>query len=269
MTASASRRTVSFALSTRASGRGRGRSTRRRRSVRTLASSSRTSAGRASLSWNGRDSSGHARPGRRATASESPPRRRASRRRRSRGVVVDRTLGHLEVAPTPLLPERRRPVGLDRIGFRLARQADVRVRIVDGDRSVATVHAARDACSRAALVFVGTAATERGGPGRRLSRASSRRRPRSGRARSRFPLRIDTRAPVVRIVSARHRKDGRTAVRLWLSEAATVRLRYGSPELTAAFARSSARPATPASRFPMPRASALRRRTPLRTWAPA
>jgi hypothetical protein len=46
------------------------------------------------------------------------------------------------------------------------------------------------------------------------------------------PVRIDTRAPAVRVVSARHRKDGRTAVRLWLSEAATVRLRYGSPELT-------------------------------------
>ena len=35
---------------------------------------------------------------------------------------------------------------------------------------------------------------------------------------------------MVRIVSARHRKDGRTAVRIWLSEAALVTLRYGSPE---------------------------------------
>jgi len=46
------------------------------------------------------------------------------------------------------------------------------------------------------------------------------------------PLRIDTDAPVVRVVSARHRKDGRTVIHLWLSEPATVRLRYGSPELT-------------------------------------
>jgi len=45
-----------------------------------------------------------------------------------------------------------------------------------------------------------------------------------------LPIAVDTRAPVVRIVSARHRKDGRTAVRLWLSEAATLRVRHGSPE---------------------------------------
>ena len=44
-----------------------------------------------------------------------------------------------------------------------------------------------------------------------------------------MPLTVDTCSPALRIVSARHRKDGRTAVRLWLSEAATVRLRYGSP----------------------------------------
>jgi hypothetical protein len=31
-------------------------------------------------------------------------------------------------------------------------------------------------------------------------------------------------------VSARHRKDGHTAVRIWLSEAGSVALRYGSPK---------------------------------------
>jgi hypothetical protein len=49
-----------------------------------------------------------------------------------------------------------------------------------------------------------------------------------------LPLAVDTRAPVVRIVSARRRKDGRTEVRLWLSESATLRVRHGSPEWSAA-----------------------------------
>ena len=144
--------------------------------------------------------------------------------------MVDPTLGHLEAAPTPFSPNDDGILDSSAIGFRLARQADVRVRIREGDRTVATVH-------ELGTLAAGSASFPWGGHNRSGAVADGEYRAlveattTLGTRSLSVPLTIDTRPPAVRIVSARHRKDGRTAVRLWLSEAATVRLRYGSPEL--------------------------------------
>ena len=199
---------VSFALSTRASVAVEVINSSSK-VVRTLASSFSYSAGRASMAWNGRNSSGHlVQDGRyRIRITATSPGQQA---RKSHGIVVDRTLGHLEIAPTPFSPNGDGRLDSTAIGFRLARQADVRVRIMDGDRVGGNRPRARDARSRRRVRFLGRPQQERGGRGRRLSRArrgdDDARDPHALGSRSR----IDTRAPAVRIVSARHRKDGRT-----------------------------------------------------------
>ena len=222
---------VSFALSTRASVAVEVLNSSSK-VVRTLASSFSYSAGRASMVWDGRNSSGHlVQDGRyriRITATSS-----GQQARRSHGIVVDRTLGHLEIAPTPFSPNGDGRLDSTAIGFRLARQADVRVRITDGDPVGGNRSRAWDARSRRRVVFLGRPQQERGGRRTAPIVRLSRRRRRSGPARSRFPSESTL---VLRPSASSRRAIGRTgapAVRLWLSEAATVRLRYGSPELTA------------------------------------
>jgi hypothetical protein len=145
--------------------------------------------------------------------------------------VVDRTLGHLEIAPTSFSPNGDGRLDSAAIGFRLARQADVRVQIMDGDRAVATVR-------ELGAIAAGVTSVSWGGRNRSGAvadgdyRALVEATTTLGTRTLSVPLTIDTRVPAVRIVSARYRKDGHTVVHLWLSEPATVRLRYGSPELT-------------------------------------
>jgi flagellar hook assembly protein FlgD len=196
--------------------------------VRTLAGSLAYRSGRASLTWNGRNSAGGlVRDGRyRIRVTATSPGQQA---RKSRGVVVDRTLGHLVVAPTPFSPNADGRLDTTTIAFRLAHEADVRVRIVDGDRTVATV-------KRLGTLAAGPVSFSWGGRNtdgvvpdgeyRAVVEATAT----LGTRTLSLPIAVDTRAPVVRVVWARHRKDGRTAVRLWLSEAATLRVRHGSPE---------------------------------------
>ena len=197
--------------------------------VRTLASSFPYSSGRASFTWNGRNASGHlVRDGRyRIRVTATSPGQQA---RKGHGVVVDRTLGHLGVAPTPFSPDEDGRLDSTAIGFRLTRDADVRVRIMEVERIVATVH-------RLATLAGGPVSLPWGGRNRDGVVADGHYRAvveattSLGTRVLSVPLVIDTRDPSVRIVSADRRKDGRTVVRLWLSEAAAVRLRYGSPEL--------------------------------------
>jgi flagellar hook assembly protein FlgD len=198
---------VSFALSTRASVAVEVLNSSSK-VVRTLASSFSYSAGGASMSWNGRNSSGHlVQDGRyRVRITATSPGQQA---RRSHGIVVDRTLGHLEIAPTPFSPNGDGRLDSTSIGFRLARQADVRVRIVDGDRSVATVH-------ELGMLAVGAASFSWDGRNRNGAvgdgdyRVLVEATTAFGTRTLSLPVRIDTRAPAVRIVSARHRKDRRT-----------------------------------------------------------
>ena len=198
--------------------------------VRTLANSLSYSSGRATLTWNGRNASGHfVRDGRyRIRITATSPGQQA---RKSHGVLVDRTLGHLDVAPTPFSPDGDGRRDSTSIGFRLSRDADVRARVMDGERTVATLH-------RLGTLAAGPVSLPWGGGNRDGAVSDGQYRvlveatTGLGTRVLSVPLVVDTRDPVVRIVSAHHRKDGRTAVRIWLSEAATVRLLYGSPELT-------------------------------------
>ena len=198
------------------------------KAVRTLAGSYSYQAGRARLTWNGRNSSGNVvRDGyyRVRIIATSP----GQQVRKSRGIVVDRTLGHLDVAPTPFSPDGDGQLESAGVSFTLSRDANVRVRVMNGDTSVATVHRLGALpAGPASLTWNGRSKGEQqvaDGQYRVLVEATTSLGTRSLSA----PLTVDTRAPTVRIASARRRKDGRTAVRLWLSEAATVRLRYGSP----------------------------------------
>jgi flagellar hook assembly protein FlgD len=220
---------VSFALSTRASASVEVIDSSSR-VVRTLASSFSYSGGRASIVWNARNASGHlVQDGRyRIRIIATSPGQQA---RKSHGIVVDRTLGHLETAPTPFSPNGDGRLDSAAIVFRLARQAKVRVQIMDGDRAVATVH-------ELATLAAGPTSLSWGGRNRNGAvadgdyRALVEATTTLGTRMLSVPLTIDTRPPAVRIVSARYRKDGHTVVHLWLSEGATLRLRYGSPELT-------------------------------------
>jgi flagellar hook assembly protein FlgD len=192
--------------------------------VRTLSSSYSYRAGRAIFSWNGRNSAGRVvRDGHfriRITAT-SP----GQQVHRARAIVVDRTLGHVGVAPALFSPNGDGRLDATTVSFKLSRDADVRVRVKDGDRSVAVVH-------RLGAVPEGSISLP--WDGGEVADGSYRVRVEAttslGTRSLSVPLSVDTRAPTVRIVAAYHRKDGRTKVKLWLSEAATVRLRYGSPE---------------------------------------
>jgi flagellar hook assembly protein FlgD len=219
---------VSFRLSTRASVAVEVRDSSSK-VVRTLASSFSYSGGRATMAWNGRNASGHlVQDGRyRIRITATSPGQQA---RKSHGVVVDRTLGHLGIAPTPFSPNGDGRLDSAAIGFRLARQADVRIRIMDGDRTMATVRE-RGTLAAGATSFSWGGRNRSGAVADGHYRALVEATTVLGTRTLSVPLRIDTRAPAIRIVSARHRKDGRTVVHLWLSEAAAVRLRYGSPEL--------------------------------------
>ena len=220
---------VSFALSTRASVAVEVLNSSSK-VVRTLASSFSYSAGRASMAWNGRNSSGHlVQDGRyRIRITATSPGQQA---RRSHGIVVDRTLGHLEIAPSPFSPNGDGRLDSTSIGFRLARQADVRVRIMDGDRSVATVHELGMLAAGAAS-FSWDGRNRNGAVGDGDYRALVEATTTLGTRTLSVPVRSTL---ALRPSASSRRAIGRTgapAVRLWLSEAATVRLRYGSPELT-------------------------------------
>ena len=221
--------------------------------VRTMASSFSYSTGRANLTWNGRNASGNlVRDGRyRIRITATSPGQQA---RKSHGVVVDRTLGHLVAAPTLFSPNGDGRLDSIAIGFRLARPADVSVRVMDGEMTVATMRPLGPLAEGSAS-FVWGGRNRNGAVADGEYRALVDATTILGTRSLAVPLRIDTRAPVVRIVSARHRKDGRTAVRMWLSEAATVTLRYGSPEW--AGSREVARQAG-YSRATLPRATRVR-----------
>ena len=197
--------------------------------VRTLAGSfSYSSGGRAS------PGAGETRPAISfmtvGTASALRPPPRASRRGRATASWSTARSATSQIAPTPFSPDGRRPARLD--GDRI--QSRPRCRRAGADHGRRADRGHRPPLGALAA---GPASLSWGGRNRDGAVADGRYRALVEATTSlgtrvlSVPLVIDTRDPVVRIDSARHRKDGRTAVRLWLSEPAMVRLRYGSPEL--------------------------------------
>jgi flagellar hook assembly protein FlgD len=195
------------------------------RVVRALATSQSYRSGTKSLIWNGRNSSGGlVRDGHyRLRLTASSPGQLAVK---GRSLTVDRTLGHLAVSPTPFSPNGDDRLDSSQIDFRLARQADVRVSILQGKQVIATVQpAAPVAAGSSSVTWNGRAQGVTAPEGSYSARVEATTA--LGTRTLALAVVVDTHAPVVRMVSAR-RRDGRTVVRLWLSEPASLRIRYGS-----------------------------------------
>jgi flagellar hook assembly protein FlgD len=209
--------------------------------VRSLAAAQAYRSGSPSFVWDGRNASGKlVRDGDyRVRVTATSPGQQAVKTRR---VVVDRTLGHLTVTPTPFSANGDGRLDATTIAFRLAREAGVRVRIVKGETVVATLRRLGTLSSGPAEFT--WAGTKNNGPiaadgtYEALVEATTS----LGTRTLSLPVTLDTRAPVVRIVSARI-KNGRTHVRLWLSEVAMVRAVYAQPDWQNSGSRAVSRPA--------------------------
>ena len=143
---------------------------------------------------------------------------------RSRGVVVDRTLAHLRTAPNVFSPNgdgHREKIAFT---YELARQANVRVQILRGNRALGTVASGSMSAGKHRLVWDGRLGGRRQPDGRydvyvRATTALGRR----GLSRHFY---VDTKRPMVRIDWAR-RVRGTTRLQLALTESSQVRIWYG------------------------------------------
>jgi hypothetical protein len=141
----------------------------------------------------------------------------------SRAVVVDRTLGFLTVSPPVFSPNANGRLDVAELGFDLTRPADVQARVMAGTRTVAQVASGSFDAGRPALVWNGLSSTGPFPDG--TYRAVVQATTALGTRALRYSFELDTTRPVARILSARSR-DGRTTVRFWLSEKATVNVRF-------------------------------------------
>jgi flagellar hook assembly protein FlgD len=176
------------------------------------------------LEWNGRNGKGSLVPSGRykvRVSATSPGQSDASERR----IVADWTLEYLRLGPRPISPNgdgRRDNVTAQ---FELARQADVRLRVLRGSTRVATLVAAQLAAGTHSFAWNG-----RNGDGRRVAdgRYSIQIKAATSlgtRTRSRR-VSTDTSPPSARIVSAVARR--RTRIVVHVSEPASLRVRFGS-----------------------------------------
>lgn len=195
--------------------------------VRRLATNRSAAAGTTRLVWDGRNGGGALVADGRYTlrVSASSPGQSDSA---ERGIVVDRTLRYLRVAPRPFSPNGDGRRDTTTATFALARAATVRVRVVRGDTRVATLFSGSLGSGTQSFVWDG-----RDVDGARVAdrRYAVRVDATStlGTRTLRHPVLVDTAAPVVRIERA-VRRDERTVVHFWLGERAALRAWYGSPD---------------------------------------
>ncbi len=216
--------TIAFGLTRRATLQVRVVSTASGTVVRTLLASSLRPAGVRTLSWDGKTAGG-------AIVADGDYRIEVSAEdgseqvTRSVGVVVDRTLGGVAIAPAVLSPNgdgRAEPL---EISYALTRQAAVKVQIRRGTTLLATVLNQSQAAGPYTVSWNGrrgngTRVTDGAVSARVLATTSLGTRSLS------LPVRLDTTRPVVRVLWLR-RVNGVTRLRFSLSEAATVRIFYG------------------------------------------
>jgi flagellar hook assembly protein FlgD len=191
--------------------------------VRRLVSGRSLPAGRTTLSWAGRDGDGVLVPDGRYSvrvAATSPGQSASA----TAAIVVDRTLGHLVAAPVAFSPNGDGRLDTTTATFELTRQADVRVRVVQGDTRIVTLAAETMPAGPHSFSWDGRAGDgSRVADGRYSIRVSATTS--LGKRALQGRVRVDTMPPVVRIVSAIARR--RTKVTLWLSEAARLRISFG------------------------------------------
>ena len=142
---------------------------------------------------------------------------------RSADVIVDRNLGHFTVEPVAFSPNGDGRLDTVALSFDLLRTADVRVPIKRGASMVASVASGSFAPGHHALAWNGRNAAGQvpdGAYSAVVAAATS-----LGERRLRRLVVVDTRSPVVRIVSAT-RTSGLVRLRLWLSEPAVLDIWY-------------------------------------------
>jgi flagellar hook assembly protein FlgD len=194
--------------------------------IRRLESSRSLPRGKSQLAWAGREDDGTLAPDGRYSVRvrASSPGQSASS---STAIVVDRTLGYLAVSPKLFSPNGDGQLEATTAGFELTRQADVRVRVFHRGSRVATVAAATLAAGAHSYPWDGADRD-----GNRLPDGKYRFRVSATTALGtrvlRKRVRVDTTRPVIRVERAFYRGD-ETVVRFSLSEAARLRVWYGSP----------------------------------------
>jgi flagellar hook assembly protein FlgD len=181
-------------------------------------------AGPFRMSWNGRGTGGAPLPDGRYTleVDAASPGQDASA---STSIVVDRTLGFLGISPAAFSPNGDGRAETAGIAFTLARAADVHVYVRSGQTRVAELVSGSLAPGGQALAWTGKSSA-----GSRLAdgvySAVVRATTSLGTRTLRKSLTLDTRSPVLRVLSARHRRRS-TVVKVSLNEPALVRVRFG------------------------------------------
>jgi flagellar hook assembly protein FlgD len=193
--------------------------------VRRLASAKSLARGENALLWDGRDGSGVLVPDgvyALRVGAQSPGQSDTD----SVNVVVDRTLGHLDVAPRPFSPNGDGRRETTTVAFELARTATVRVLVFHAGRRVATVRSAIG-------LPAGPQSFAWDGRDRSGIRASDGRHTVRVEATTSLGtrvlsrrVRLDTVPPGVRILRAVAGR--RTSVTVALDETALLRVRFGS-----------------------------------------
>jgi flagellar hook assembly protein FlgD len=191
--------------------------------VRRLLAARERPAGLTKLRWNGRNGAGDLVPSGRYTvrASAVSPGQSASARRE---VLVDWTLGYLKLGPRPISPNGDGRRDTTTASFQLAQPADVGLRVSREGVHVATLFSGSLGAGTHEYTWDG-----RDRQGRRVADGRYRVRlagtTELGTRTLERRVRIDTKAPVARIVSAEARRN--TRVVLSLTERARVELRLG------------------------------------------
>jgi flagellar hook assembly protein FlgD len=194
--------------------------------VRRLANARSLGAGERHLHWDGRDGSGSLVPDGNYSlelTAESPGQSDSI----SRAIVVDRTLGFLDLSPADFSPNGDGRLDTAGVTFTLARSARVRVLVLHGDTRIATLEAATDLLS-------GKKSFSWNGKNRdgvvaldRSYRIRVEATTSLGTRALSESVRLDTTAPRTRIIGART-GGRRTTVTIMLSEAALLKVWFGT-----------------------------------------
>ena len=181
-------------------------------------------AGKFAMSWNGRGTDGSLLPDGRYTLevdAESPAQEASA----STSIVVDRTLGFLGISPAAFSPNGDGRAETAGVAFTLARAADVHVYVRSGQTRVAELVSGPLVAGGQAFAWTGmSSAGSRAADG--VYSAVVRATTSLGTRTLRKSFTLDTRRPVLRVLSARHRRRS-TVVKVSLNEPALVRVRFG------------------------------------------
>jgi flagellar hook assembly protein FlgD len=194
--------------------------------VRRLANARALAAGTRHLRWDGRDGAGSLVPdgvySLELTAA-SPGQSDSS----SRAIVVDRTLGFLNVTPPDFSPNGDGRLDTVGVTFTLARGATVRVLVLHGDTRIATLEPATDLLS-GLKSFTWDGKNRYGALARdRAYRIRVEATTSLGTRRLSKPVELDTVAPRARIVGA-WTGGRRTTATITLSESALLKIWFGT-----------------------------------------